>query len=67
MEELHAYIENLQIYIGLEYDLSDQDKQDIAGIDGLIDQIIAPAFFEGESIQNLAGILVDDLRSSKKN
>ena len=67
LEKLHSYINNLQVYIGLEYDLTEQDKSEIAGIDGLIDQIIAPAFFEGEPLSNLAGILVNDLRSSKKD
>ena len=42
LEKLHSYINNLQVYIGLEYDLTEQDKSEIAGIDGLIDQIIAP-------------------------
>jgi len=65
MEQLQNYIVLLQAYIGLEYDLSEQDKQDISEMDGLIDDIIAPAYFEGEPVSNLAGILVADLRKLK--
>ncbi len=43
MEQLQNYIVLLQAYIGLEYDLSEQDKQDISEMDGLNDDIIAPA------------------------
>ena len=65
MEQLQRYIELIQAYIGLEYDLSEQDKLDISGMNGLIDEIIAPAYFEGEPVCNLAGILVANLRRMK--
>ena len=62
MNEFKIYIDKLQFYLDSEYDLSDENKEEIASTDGLIDRVIGPAFLEGESICNLAGDLVAAVR-----